>query len=125
MAASDFVVIPVPPEDFGTQGLRIVHQAIENVRALNPTLRRLGHLITRYDARLLVHQSYHEKLRKLYPELVLTTVIPEASAFKVALACRKPVGFYGPRTPAARLTDALARELFERIAAKNSRQQVA
>ena len=28
MVAADGVVIPVPPEDFGTQGLRAVHQAI-------------------------------------------------------------------------------------------------
>jgi chromosome partitioning protein len=125
MIAADFVVIPVPPEDFGTQGLRTVHQAVENVRRLNPTLRRLGHLITRYDARLLVHQSYHEKLRTLYRDTVLHTVIPEASAFKVALACRQPVGFYSSRSPAARQTDQLGRELLDRIAAKNARQNVA
>lgn len=125
MVSADFVVIPVPPEDFGTQGLRTVHQAVESVRGLNPGLRRLGHLITRYDARLLVHQSYHQKLRTLYREKVLDTVIPEASAFKVALACRKPVGFYSPRSPAAKLTDQLARELMDRIAARYSRQHVA
>ncbi|HUG70314.1 MAG TPA: ParA family protein [Pirellulaceae bacterium] len=125
MVAADFVVIPVPPEDFGTQGLRTVHQAVDSVRKLNPGLRRLGHLITRYDARLLVHQSYHEKLRTLYRDSVLNTVIPEASAFKVALACRKPVGFYSARSPAARLTDQLAGELMDRIAAKYSRQHVA
>ncbi len=125
MIAADFVVIPVPPEDFGTQGLRTVHQAVESVRKLNPGLRRLGHLITRYDARLLVHQSYHEKLRTLYRDTVLKTVIPEASAFKVALACRQPVGFYSPRSPAARQTDQLGRELLNRIAAKNARQNVA
>ena len=125
MIASDYVVIPVPPEDFGTQGLRVVHQAIDNVRKLNPTLRRLGHLITRYDARLIVHQSYHEKLRTLYKGLVLDTVIPEASAFKVALACRQPVGIDSSRTPAAKLTDQLARELLTRISSKGPRQQVA
>src|SRR5690606_9302139 len=58
MVAADFVLIPVPPEDFGTQGLRAVHQAIDQVRHLNPELRRLGHLVTRYDGRLLVHRSY-------------------------------------------------------------------
>lgn len=125
MVASDFVVIPVPPEDFGTQGLRTVHQAIDNVRKLNPDLRRLGHLVTRYDARLIVHQSYHAKLQTLYRDTVLDTVIPEASAFKVALTCRKPVGLYSPRSPAAKLTDQLAHELMNRIAARYSRQHVA
>ena len=32
MIAANYVVIPVPPEDFGTQGLRAVHQAIDNAR---------------------------------------------------------------------------------------------
>ena len=53
MVAADYVVIPVPPEDFGTQGLRAVHQAIDHARLLNPTLRNLGHLVTRSDSRLL------------------------------------------------------------------------
>ena len=42
LIASDFVVIPVPPEDFGAQGLRVVHQAIEHARILNPGLELLG-----------------------------------------------------------------------------------
>jgi len=91
MLAADWVVIPVPPEDFGTQGLRAVHQAIQQARLLNPKLRRLGHLVTRCDRRLVVHRSYEQRLREMYGAMVLETVIPEASAFKVALTCRKPV----------------------------------
>ena len=120
MLATEFVVIPVPPEDFGTQGLRTVHQAIENARALNLQLRRLGHLITRYDGRLLVHHSYSEKLRALYHHNVLDTVVPEASAFKVALACRQPVTHYSSRTAAAKITMQLAQELMDRIVTRRS-----
>jgi len=125
MLASDFVIIPVPPEDFGTQGLRAVHQTIEQARKLNPALRRMGHLVTRCDRRLLIHRSYEERLRELYGNMVLDTVIPEASAFKVALACRKPVEFYSPQAPAADLTRRLGREILDRIAAKSARRQVA
>jgi chromosome partitioning protein len=125
MIASDHVVIPVPPEDFGTQGLRAVHQTIDQARRLNPRLRRLGHLVMRCDRRLLIHRSYEERLRQLYGNMVLDTVIPEASAFKVALACRKPVEMYRPRTPAANLTRRLSREILDRIAEKNLRRQVA
>ena len=78
MLASDFVVIPVPPEDFGTQGLRVVHQAIQNAHQLNPRLELLGHLITRSDRRLVVHQSYESKLRKLYQGTVLSTRGPRS-----------------------------------------------
>lgn len=116
LIAANFVVIPVPPEDFATQGLRVVHQAIENARLLNPELQLLGHLVTRLDARLLVHRSYENKLRSLYGESVLTTVIPEASAFKMALTCRQPVSHYSPGSRAAEVTAELARELLSRAA---------
>jgi chromosome partitioning protein len=125
MIAADYVVIPVPPEDFGTQGLRAVHQAIDNARKLNPELRRLGHLVTRYDRRLLVHRSYEERLRQLYKEMVLDTIIPEASAFKVALACRQPVEQYSAKTPAATAMRNLVDELINRIAGKVKRRSIA
>lgn len=115
MIAADGIIIPVPPEDFGTQGLRVVHQAIDNAQTLNPKLQLLGHLVTRYDRRLLIHETYHKKLRKLYGQSVLRTVIPEASAFKVALACRKPVAQYSPRSDAAKLTAQLGNEILSRL----------
>lgn len=124
MIASDHVVIPVPPEDFGTQGLRAVHQSIEQARKLNPGLRRMGHLITRCDKRLVIHQEYEQRLRSIYGAMVLKTVIPEVSAYKVALACRTPVEQYAPGTPAARLTRLLAHEMVERIAGKKARRRV-
>jgi len=124
MLAAGHVLIPVPPEDFGTQGLRVVHQAIEQARSLNPTLRRLGHLLTRYDRRLLIHRSYEERLRTLYGHLVLDTTISELSAFKVALACRKPVEYYSAKSAAAVAMQDLVTEIHLRIAAKVRCQQV-
>lgn len=115
MVAADAVIVPVPPEDFGTQGLPVVAQAVTSVRALNPGLELLGHLITRSDGRLLVHRSYERKLREAFGSAVFTTVIPEASAFKVALACRKPVSIHAPGSKAARLTSELAREILDRV----------
>ena len=42
MVAADYVIIPVPPEDFGTQGLRAVHQCVQQARQLNPEPPSLG-----------------------------------------------------------------------------------
>jgi chromosome partitioning protein len=117
MIAADHVVIPVPPEDFGAQGLRVVHQAIDRAARLNPRLSLLGHLITRFDGRLAVHRAYEQKLRGLYGASVLEAVVPEASAFKVALACRTPVTFHAPASKAARCVNMLADELLARLAA--------
>ena len=115
LLASTHVVIPVPPEDFGTQGLRAVHQAIVQAQRLNPALRLLGHLVTRSDRRLLVHRTYERRLREVYGDDVLETVVPEAAAFKLALACRQPVGDHRPRSTAAQLTSQLAREILARV----------
>ena len=125
MVATDFVIIPVPPEDFGTQGLRAVHGAVQNVRALNPEIRRLGHLITRSDRRLLIHRAYEARLRELYPELVLSTVIPELSAFKVSTSCRQPVEFYKTNSPAAMEMRELAAEVLDKIDVKQQQRRVA
>lgn len=115
LLAADFVVIPVPPEDFGAQGLRAVHQAIENARQLNPRLQLLGHLVTRFDCRLLIHQAYEQRLRALHGVAVFQTVVPEASAFKVALARRSPVTLACPGSKAARVTRLLEAELVVRM----------
>jgi len=125
MVAADYVLIPVPPEDFGTQGLRAVHQCVQQARKLNPDLRRLGHLITRCDSRLLVHRMYEHKLREMYGELVMNTVVVEASAFKVALTRRRPVQFHAPRSKAAKLTLSLAREILDRISMDERKRRVA
>lgn len=125
MVAADFVVIPVPPEDFGTQGLRVVHQAVEQARQLNPRLELLGHIVTRYDNRLLVHRSYEKKLRQLYGDSVLNTVVPEASAFKVALACRQPVTHYSAKSKASQLTRQLGHEIESRMQTVIAKRNVA
>lgn len=125
LLAADFVLIPVPPEDFGTQGLRPVHQAIASAQLLNPRLALLGHLVTRCDRRLLVHRTYEQKLRSLYGPSVLETVIPEASAYKVALACRQPVSHCDPRSKAACAMRQLALEITERAGIQQREARIA
>lgn len=125
MIAADWVIIPVTPEDFGTQGLRAVHQAVENAGVLNRNLRRLGHLVTRSDGRLLIHKYYERRLRKLHGELVLDNFMPELSAFKVAVAHRTPVQFHSPKSRAARLTRSLCREILDRTDVKTQRRRAA
>lgn len=125
MIAAQYVLIPIPPEDFGTQGIRAVHQAVANARLLNPPLRRLGHLVTRSDRRMLVHQEYESRLRNLYGELVLETTIPELSAFKVALACRQPVQMHAAKSKAAVRTRELVDEITGRINSRKIHREAA
>ena len=115
MLTADYVVIPVPPEDFGAQGLRMIHQGIQHAQDLNPRLELLGHLVTRFDGRLVIHRAYERKLRQIHGDAVFRTVNPEASAFKVALAHRTPVTIADPRSKAAELTRLLGREILQKM----------
>lgn len=123
LIASNYVVIPVPPEDFGAQGLRVVHQAIDNARVLNPGLELLGHLITRMDRRLILHQTYERKIRKLYGDSVFTSVFPEANDFKLALSSRLPVTQRAPKSRSAEIMASIGYELFSRIHSSINQQQ--
>ena len=125
LVAADFALIPVPPEDFGAQGLTAVKQAIEDVRSINPRLTLLGHLVTRHDRRQLVHRAYDQKLRQLFGEQVFSTVIPEATAFKVAITARTPVTLHAPRSHAAEAMAELAQELLTRAEALDPARRLA
>lgn len=115
LVAADSVVIPLPPEDFGAQGLRTVLEAIDNAQLLNPRLSLLGKLVTRTDRRQLVHRVFEQKLRSVYGDRVFEATIPEATAFKVALTCRQPVTRYAPRSRAAAAVQMLAHEVLARL----------
>lgn len=123
LVASDFVIIPVPPEDFGAQGLRVVHQAVDHARLLNPDLRLLGHLITRMDRRLILHQTYEQKLRQQYGQTVFASVFPEANDFKLALSSRLPVTQRIPRSRSSQRMSVIGLELLSRIHSSDSEQQ--
>jgi chromosome partitioning protein len=125
LIASDYALIPVTPEDFGTQGLRAVHEAIENVRSLKPSLETLGHVVTRSDGRLLVHKFYEQRLRRLRGDDVLENLLPELSVFKLAVANRTPADRYNKMSRSACLTRKLSREILDRMDETNSRRRVA
>ncbi|MFO0979935.1 MAG: ParA family protein [Planctomycetaceae bacterium] len=114
MIAADGVLVPVPPEDFGTQGLRAVCQSVNAARRANPALCLLGYVVTRQDRRLIIHRTYENRLRRVYGDGIFHTAIPEATAFKMSLASRTPVEFDQPQSAAARAMRELSRELEER-----------
>ncbi len=122
LLASDFVVVPVIPEDFSSQGLVFVQQAVD--RALttnNPRLRLLGYLLTMYEKRIGIHGAYEKLLRGQYQDLVLENVMPLSTAFKEAVSRRRPVTIDKAKSTAAAAVQALCRELCERIPDYGSR----
>jgi chromosome partitioning protein len=118
LLASDALVVPLQPEDFGSQGLRPVQESFHAARQVNPGLELAGYLLTMVDKRLAVHQTYERMLRDLYGSLVFANPLPRAKDFVEGVAVRQPVNLYKPRSAAAKAVRAVADELLERVRAR-------
>ena len=117
LAASDFVLVPLQPEDYGAQGIADVLDSLERVREAGYPVALLGYLITMCAARRTLHQLYEEQLRALYGAAVFAARIPESAEFPEAISRRQAIAQYKPRGAAAKAVRALADELLDRIAA--------
>jgi chromosome partitioning protein len=127
LVASDFLLIPTQPEDYGAQGLADVRASAAMVQAgPNPSLKLLGYLLTMVSKQRTVHQLYEERLRAAYGADVFETRIPEAADFVEAIARRLPISLYKPKGASAKAVTALAFEIERRISAQqNARTEAA
>lgn len=127
LVAADGVVVPVQAEDYGAQGLRAVVRVIKRVREeANGDLALIGYLITMYHKALSVHATYEAHLRGLHAGDVFETMVPLAKDYKEAVAYRKPIVDYKPRSASAtaigKLADELLLRLEQRVTAVASRR---
>ena len=103
LVASDFLIVPLQPEDYGAQGIIDVQESIALVAGgPNPGLKLLGYLITMHVGRKSIHKLYEENLRAEYGGQVFSARVPHAAEFPEAIAHRKPVAHYKPRGPPPR-----------------------
>ncbi|QJW95416.1 ParA family protein [Frigoriglobus tundricola] len=115
LLAADWVMVPLQAEDYGAQGITHVQRAIDAALAkYNPTLRLLGYLVSMFQRRLGVHAAYDHQLRQLYADDVFTGFVPAAKDFKEAVAARRPLSVYKPRSTSALAMDAIAAEMVAR-----------
>src|SRR4051794_7620121 len=64
LVASDYIVVPLKPEDYGAQGIIDVQESVDLVLSgPNPELKHLGYLITLMNVRKSIHKLYEETLR--------------------------------------------------------------
>ena len=125
LAASDFLVVPLQPEDYGAQGIADVLESLDRVRRAGYPVLLLGYLITMVSPRRILHQVYEEQLRGLYGDLVFTARIPEAPDFPEAISRRQTIAQYKPRGAPAKAIKALAEELLSRMNVAGSREVAA
>src|SRR4051812_31656651 len=116
LVASDFLVVPLQPEDYGAQGIADVQASVARVVAgPNPSLSLLGYLITMVAPRRTIHQLYEERLRAAYGDDVFAARVPEAADYVEAVARHLPIAQHKPRSAAAKAIRAVADELLARV----------
>lgn len=115
LVASDAVIVPVQPEDYGAQGIAVMREVITAVQSgPNSALRLLGYLITMRNRRLGIHTVYEKTLRDLYGPDVFAQDMPLATSYKEAISMRVPIGVYKPRSEAAKAVARVADEVLNR-----------
>lgn len=116
LMASDWALIPLQPEDFGSQGMVRVNKAITRAQSRFKTRPQvLGYVLSLYNPQLQVHQAFGEQLRETYGQKVFSTTVPLATNFKVAVVNRTPISYMKGKSQAHKSMEALAAEIEERV----------
>lgn len=115
LVAADGVLTPVVPEDYAAQGILYVKRFIELVtHSRNARLRWLGLLLCMVQPRLGIHKVYEQVMRDAYAELVLSTIVPQATLYKEAVSLKKPVSLHKPKHATAKTMATLLDEVLSR-----------
>jgi len=116
LAASNHLVVPVQPEDYGAQGIADVLDSLDYVRQQGYRVDLLGYLLTMVAPRRTLHQVYEENLRAAYGDQVFTARFPVNPEYAEAIARRQLIQQYKPKGASTKAVRAVADEMLSRIA---------
>lgn len=106
LTASDSVIIPAQAEVHSLQGIGLLYQAIEAVKAYsNHSLKIEGILLTRYDKRTILSKDMRANIEETAKKMntkVFKTAIRENISIKEAQAVRTNIFFYAPNSNGAK-----------------------
>ena len=116
LAASQTLIIPVQAEFYALEGLSLLVQTIDRVRArLNPGISILGIVLTMFDSRLNIAQQVAEEVRRHFGDRVFQTAISRSVRLSEAPSHGKPIIFYDFRSTGAQNYIALAQEVIHAV----------
>jgi len=95
--ASQYVLVPLPPERLAVEGFRQLADTISLVTDANSRLSMLGIVITLLDQRINTHKQYVDILTSMFGEAILG-VIHSSSSLKESAAKKKTIVEYDKRS---------------------------
>jgi chromosome partitioning protein len=115
LAAGDAVLIPLQTEYYAMEGLAQLLATIELVqKSLNPKLAVEGIVLTMFDQRANISHQVADEVRRVFPQLVFSTVVPRNVRLAESPSFGKPVLLYDIKSKGCEAYLAVARELLER-----------
>ena len=115
LAAADSVLIPLQTEYYAMEGLAQLMSTVELVQQrLNPRLSVEGIVLTMFDPRANISHQVADEVRRVFPQLVFTTVVPRNVRLAESPSFGKPVLLYDIRSKGCEAYLGVARELLKR-----------
>jgi chromosome partitioning protein len=116
--AADYVLIPVSPNAFDLEGIRLTLSTMARVqRYHNPRLQLLGILMTLFDHRNSISHEIYQLLKEQFGDQLFETKIPVNTALQKSNAYRQDIYTFEPTaTGAIAYQSLIEKELLPRLA---------
>lgn len=114
LVAATRVIVPTEARFFSLQGLQMLEESIEEILYLNPRLKLLGIMLSKFDRRLREERQVAEYLRKRWGTLVFETAVGTNSKILEAGSAGSSIFRYAGAERAAEVYLALAEEVLRR-----------
>ena len=114
MVAADWVVVPTEARFFSLQGLDMLKESINEILYMNPKLRILGIVVSKYDRRLREETTVNEFLRSTWGDSVFATEVPTNSKILEASSAGVSIYAYKGTQKAIQIYENLVEEVVAR-----------
>ncbi|HZU14625.1 MAG TPA: ParA family protein [Chloroflexota bacterium] len=115
LVAAQLVLVPTEARFFSLQGLQMLQDSIDEILYINPNLRILGILLSKFDRRLREEQTVAKYLRENWGALVFDTSVGTNSKILEAASAGIPLFELVGSQRAADIYRSLAQEVLARV----------
>ncbi|HYX32201.1 MAG TPA: AAA family ATPase [Oligoflexus sp.] len=126
MSAADYYIIPLFAEPDSVDGLHIIFKHLNEIQSrLNPRLKNLGCIITKYKSKNATHKKFLSKIEVFGHKhaLPILKVIPDSDAMSSSSDEQIPVVLGKPSLPVSKAYRDLATAILPKLTDKRGRPQ--
>ncbi len=115
LVAAQMVLVPTEARYFSLQGLQMLQESIDEILYINPNLKVLGILLSKFDRRLREEKTVSQYLRDNWGELVFETTVGTNSKILEAASAGIPLTELNGAQRAVEAYRELAQEVLARV----------